>query len=39
MSNPFNWEFLNEPLWRWFVFFVAMGLILHAWNGVLNLMG
>lgn len=38
MPNPFAWSFLDEPLWRWAVFVIALGLILHAWNGVLRLM-
>ena len=36
MPNPLAWKFLQEPLWRWFVFIVAMGLILHSWRSVLN---
>ena len=36
MPNPLGWKFLQEPLWRWFVFIVAMGLILHSWRSVLN---
>lgn len=31
-----NWSFLNEPLWRWFVFIVAMGFIMWAWRGILS---
>lgn len=36
VPNPLEFTFLNEPLWRWFVFIVALGLILHAWRAVLN---
>lgn len=36
--NPLRWEFLDEPLWRWFTFFLAMNLLLVAWNGVIRLM-
>lgn len=31
-----GWSFLNEPLWRWAVFIVALIFILWAWRGVLN---
>lgn len=34
--NPLAWKFMNEPLWRWFVFFLAMNLMVVAWNGVLR---
>lgn len=36
MSNPFKWDFLNEPLYRWFIFFVAISLFAGAWGVVLN---
>lgn len=36
MSNPFDWAFLNEPLWRWFLFLVAIGFIMGAWGFVLT---
>lgn len=38
VTNPLRWEFMNEPLWRWLVFLVAMNLLLTAWNGVIRLM-
>lgn len=38
MENPFAWRFLDEPLYRWFVFIVAMSLIMAAWAGILNQM-
>lgn len=38
LPNPLAWRFMNEPLWRWFVFVVALGFLLHAWRGVLNYM-
>lgn len=38
LPNPLAWSFLNEPLWRWFVFIIALGLMLRAWQGVLSYM-
>lgn len=36
--NPLTWQFMNEPLWRWLVFIIAMNLLLAAWVGVLRFM-
>lgn len=36
--NPLQWAFLDEPLWRWLVFLIAINLLLTAWNGVIRLM-
>lgn len=33
-----NWPFLNEPIWRWFVFAIAFGALMAGWNGVLAFM-
>lgn len=33
-----NWQFLNEPLYRWWLFFLAISLSLFAWHGVLEFM-
>lgn len=33
-----QWNFMNEPLWRWAIFFGALLGIMWGWNGVLNLM-
>jgi hypothetical protein len=33
-----NWEFMDEPLYRWFLFGLAMALISWGWSGVLGLM-
>lgn len=33
-----GWNFLQEPLWAWFVFVIVMGFALNAWNGVLAYM-
>jgi hypothetical protein len=37
-STLTSWEFLDEPLWRWALFFGAMLGIAWGWNGVLDLM-
>lgn len=31
-----NWEFLDEPLYRWFIFLVAISCFAVAWSAVLN---
>lgn len=33
--NPLNWQFLNEPLGRWFIFLAIIGLFLGLWHRVL----
>lgn len=33
-----NWEFMSEPLWRWFIFAAAMIIILMVWGTVLAYM-
>jgi hypothetical protein len=33
-----NWEFLDEPLYRWAIFFVAMCIIAMCWRNVLGYM-
>lgn len=33
-----SWEFLNEPLYRWWLFFLALALSAFAWNGILEFM-
>lgn len=33
-----NWPFLQEPLYRWAIFFVAMCLIAAVWRCVLSYM-
>jgi hypothetical protein len=33
-----NWPFLNEPLYRWALFFVAMCIIAMVWRDVLSFM-
>lgn len=31
-----SWQFLGEPFWRWFIFFIAMGFALRAWRAVVD---
>ncbi len=33
MALP-TWQFMNEPIWRWFVFIIAISLFLNVWRGV-----
>lgn len=37
-NSTAGWSFLDEPLWRWFVFLVVMAFALNAWNGVISYM-
>jgi succinate dehydrogenase hydrophobic anchor subunit len=32
-----GWEFLQEPLWRWALFLLAISALTFAWNGILEL--
>lgn len=36
LSSAVSWPFLQEPIWRWLVFIIAIGGLLAAWNGVLR---
>lgn len=36
LSNLTNWTFLDEPLYRWFIFIGALLLIMWGWNGILS---
>jgi hypothetical protein len=42
MQNPIdsivNWQFLDEPAYRWAIFAVGSCFFLGAWRGVLDLM-
>lgn len=38
MNNPLSWQFLNEPLGRWFLFVIVMILFLAVWADVLRFM-
>ncbi len=31
-----NWDFLDEPLWKWFLFLGALALMTWGWNGILS---
>lgn len=33
-----NWPFLNEPLYRWFLFALAVSFMSWGWNGVVGMM-
>lgn len=33
-----SWPFMQEPMWRWFVFVGALLLILAAWTIILGYM-
>jgi len=35
-ANTGEWTFLNEPLYRWAIFAIAMGLILAGWAGIIR---
>lgn len=35
-TNLADWPFLNEPIYRWFVFLIIVILFLHVWNGVMD---
>lgn len=39
VSNVVGWTFLDEPLYRWFIFFGAIILISWGWKGVLSFVG
>lgn len=36
--NPLAWQFLNEPAWKWAMFFAASSLFAVAWAGTLRYM-
>lgn len=38
LSSVTDWSFMNEPLWRWFMFFGAMLAITYSWHGLVDLM-
>jgi len=38
LQNVIGWEFLDEPLTRWFLFLGALTAMLTAWAGIINLM-
>ena len=38
LNTAIDWTFLDEPLYRWAIFFAAVGGMFFAWHGVLDLM-
>lgn len=38
ITNVFKWPFMQEPLWRWFMFLVAITLFSAVWANVLKYM-
>lgn len=36
MGNIFEWPFLQEPIYRWFMFLIILALFGVVWRGVLN---
>lgn len=36
ITNAASWQFMNEPLYRWFIFFGALILISWGWKGILS---
>lgn len=38
IGNTIGWEFMNEPMWRWFIFFGGLIAIGVAWHGILDFM-
>lgn len=38
LENVADWPFLQEPLWRWFIFVGAILGMLYGWSGVIDLM-
>jgi hypothetical protein len=37
-DKAINWQFQNEPLWRWFLFIVILSMTLKVWHSVLGYM-
>lgn len=38
MNSALSWSFLQEPIYRWFIFVVVMILFMTAWGDVLRFM-
>lgn len=36
LSTPVNWQFLDEPMWKWFIFIGAFALMIFGWNGIMS---
>lgn len=37
-KNIYDWEFLKEPMWRWFIFFGALIFLSLTWRKILDYM-
>lgn len=37
LSGLINWEFMNEPLYRWALFLIAWTFLIAAWNSILKI--
>lgn len=38
VQNLAGWPFLQEPVWRWFIFIGAMLMMMFVWHGILDFM-
>lgn len=38
LQNVIGWNFMEEPLWRWFLFVGAFTAITIAWGGIISFM-
>ena len=38
VENIVGWQFMQEPMWRWFMFVGAFTAIGIAWGGILSFM-
>lgn len=38
ISSAANWNFLQEPLWRWVVFLIAISFLMGVWAMILGYM-
>lgn len=36
MAAIFDWPFLQEPIWRWFLFLIVLTCFFAAWGFVLS---
>lgn len=39
LTQGLDWPFMQEPLWRWALFLLAISVIMYAMNGILGYMG
>ncbi len=38
LSGLANWEFLDEPAYRWFIWLGALSLMIYLWGVILSFM-